>query len=100
MVRFAAVAAGVCALMTASTGLGAQTTGIAVCDDFLKKYEACVSSKIPDAQKATFQGSLDQMRKAWSEAAKNPSTKPAIESACKQSVEQTKAALSGFGCSF
>ncbi len=104
MVRIAAVAAGACALVimstTMSTGLGAQTTGIAACDDFLKKYEACVSSKVPDAQKATFQGSLDQMRKAWSDAAKNPSSKAAIEGACKQSAEQTKAALSGLGCTF
>jgi hypothetical protein len=83
-----------------STGLSAQTTGIAACDDFLKKYEACVTSKIPAAQKTTFQGQLDQMRKAWSDAANNPGAKAALESTCKQSAEQTKAAMSGFGCAF
>jgi hypothetical protein len=45
-----------------STGLSAQTTGVAACDDFLKKYEICVTSKVPAAQKATFQGQLEQMR--------------------------------------
>jgi hypothetical protein len=83
-----------------STGLSAQTTGIAACDDFLKKYEACVSTKIPATQKATFQGQLDQMRKAWSDAAKSPGAKAALENSCKQSSEQMKAAMPGFGCAF
>jgi hypothetical protein len=83
-----------------STGLSAQTTGIGACDDFLKKYEACVTSKIPAAQKATFQAQLDQMRKAWSDAAKNATAKATLESTCRQSAEQMKAAMSGFGCSF
>jgi hypothetical protein len=88
------------ALMGLSAGLGAQTTGVAACDDFLKKYEACVTSKIPAAQKATFQAQLDQIRKAWTEAAKTPATKATLENACKQSAEQMKTAMSGFGCSF
>ena len=66
----------------------------------LKKYEACVTSKIPAAQKTTFQAQLDQMRKAWSDAAKNADAKATLESICKQSAEQMKAAMSGFGCTF
>ncbi|HEX5008664.1 MAG TPA: hypothetical protein VFV70_16240 [Hyphomonadaceae bacterium] len=69
MVRVA-VAVATSALLMLSTELSAQTTGVAACDDFLKKYETCVTSKIPADQKATFQGQLDQMRKAWSDAAK------------------------------
>jgi hypothetical protein len=37
-----------------STGLRAQTIGIAACDDFLKKYEACAASKIPDGERGAF----------------------------------------------
>lgn len=99
MVRAASVAAGVFALVALGPGLSAQTTGIAACDDFLKKYEACVTSKVPDAQKAMFQGQLDQMRKAWADAAKTPA-KANLEAACTQSAEQTKAALSSLGCAF
>jgi hypothetical protein len=100
MVRPTLAAITASALMMLSTGLSAQTVGIAACDDFLKKYEACVTSKIPAAQRATFQGQFDQMRKAWSDAAKNPSTKASLEGACKQSAEQSKAAMSAFGCTF
>lgn len=100
MLRVTPIATAAFALITLSTALSAQTTGIATCDDFLKKYEACVASKVPEAQKAVFQSTLEQMRKAWSDAAKNASAKATLESACKQSMEQTKAALSGFGCTF
>jgi hypothetical protein len=49
---------------------------------------------------SSVQGQLDQMRKAWSDAAKNPGAKATLESTCKQSAEQMKAAMSGFGCAF
>jgi hypothetical protein len=100
MVRTGIAAIFASALVMVSTALSAQTTGIAACDDFLKKYEACVTSKIPAAQKATFQGQLDQMRKAWSDAAKAPGAKATLERTCRQSAEQMKAAMSAFGCSF
>jgi hypothetical protein len=100
MARAAVAGIATSALLMLSTGLSAQTTGIAACDDFLKKYEACVASKIPAAQKATFQGQLDQMRKAWSDAAKAPGAKATLESTCKQSADQMKASMFAFGCSF
>ncbi|HWE18610.1 MAG TPA: hypothetical protein VG758_15720 [Hyphomicrobiaceae bacterium] len=100
MVRAATAVFVTSAFLMLSTGLSAQTTGVAACDDFLKKYEACVTSKVPAAQKTMFQGQLDQMRKAWSDAAKAPGAKATLESACKQSAEQMKAAMSGFGCAF
>src|SRR5262245_59631164 len=100
MIRAASSVIAMSALVLLSTALSAQTTGIAACDDFLKKYEACVTSKVPAAQKATFQGQLDQMRKAWSDAAKAPGVKETLESTCKQSTEQMKAVMSGFGCAF
>jgi hypothetical protein len=100
MVRAAAAVIATSGLVMLSAGLSAQTTGVAACDDFLKKYEACVTSKIPAAQKATFQGQLDQMRKAWSDAAKAPGAKTTLENTCKQSATQMKASMSAFGCSF
>jgi hypothetical protein len=100
MVRPARVIAAASMLMSLSTGLSAQTTGIAACDDFLTKYEACVATKVPDAQRTMFQGQFDQMRKAWSDGAKNPGARASLEGACKQSAEQVKMSMSGFGCAF
>lgn len=79
--RTALVAAAATAIITAtimvSTGLSAQTLGIAARDDFLEKYETCVTSQVGAARRATFQGQFDQGRKAWSDTAKDPNTRQA-----------------------
>ena len=88
------------ALLIGVTAANAQSTGIAACDEFLTKYDACVGSKIPEAQRATFKTQIDQTRKAWVDMAKNPSTKATMESTCKQTMDATKASLTAYGCSF
>jgi hypothetical protein len=96
---FAAGIAGA-ALLFGVTAANAQSTGIAACDEFLTKYDACVGSKIPEAQRATFKTQIDQTRKAWVDMAKNPTTKTTMESTCKQTMDATKASLTAYGCSF
>jgi hypothetical protein len=97
MIRAAAV---IGVVLTCSIGANAQTTGVAACDDFLKKYEACITGKVPAAQRATLQTQLDQTRKTWTDLAKNPSTKSALEGSCKQTIDQLKTAMQAYGCSF
>ena len=94
------VGAAFAAMTVAATAVRAQSTGVAACDDFLAKYETCITSKIPGAQQATFKGQLDQTRKTWTDAAKNPATKPSLEAVCKQSADQMKTSLQAFGCAF
>jgi hypothetical protein len=69
----------------------AQSTGIAACDDFLQKYDTCVTSKLPEAQRATYKAQLDQTRKMWLDMAKNPSAKSTMEGTCKQTTDAMKA---------
>lgn len=88
-----------------STGGGSTTAsgdkvGVAECDDFLTKYETCISGKVPAAAQATFKKSMDDWRKAWKEQAANPQTKAALSQACKTSLEQTKAALASYNCTW
>jgi hypothetical protein len=97
--RVLSLAAGV-ALLAGVTTAHAQSTGIAACDDFLTKYDACVVSKVPEAQRAMYKTQIDQTRKAWVDMAKNPSAKATMDSTCKQTLDATKASLSAFGCSF
>ena len=78
----------------------ADPVGVAACDDYLNKLEACVGSKVPAAQRATFQTQFEQARKGWAELAKNPSTKSSLESLCKQTAQQMSAAMQGYGCTF
>ena len=53
------LAAGI-ALLAGVTTAHAQSTGIAACDDFLTKYDACVVSKVPEAQRAMYKTQIDQ----------------------------------------
>ena len=84
----------------ASTASAAGDIGVAECDDFLKKYEACVSGKVPAAQQATFKSSIETWRKSWRDLAANPQTKGTLASVCKSSLDQAKASLASYGCTW
>src|SRR5215472_17828453 len=60
---------------TTSSG---EKIGIPECDDFLTKYEACVSNKVPEAARAQYQTGLKQWRDSWKKMADNPQTKGAL----------------------
>lgn len=91
----------VAGLILVTSGVAnAQAVGIPACDEFLTKYDACVGTKVPSAQQATFKAQIDQMRKSWSDLAKNASTKPAAEASCKQSADSMKATMQAYGCTF
>ena len=59
-----------------------------------------IVSKVPEAQRAMYKTQIDQTRKAWVDMAKNASVKATMETACKQTMDATKASLTAFGCSF
>lgn len=93
---------------TTTTSTPAKTTttssgekiGVAECDDFLDKYEACVSGKVPEAARVQYQASLKQWRDSWRQLAANPQTKGSLGAACKMAAEQAKQAMTSYGCSF
>ena len=85
------------ATTTASAG---DKIGVPECDDFIAKYEACVSGKVPEVARAQFQSMLKTWRTQWKKAADNPQTKGTLAAICKQSAEQQAAALKTYGCSF
>ncbi len=84
---------------TTTTAAGGDI-GVAACDEFLKKYEACVSGKVPAAAQATFKTSLDTWRSSWKKLAETPQGKAGLETACKSALDQAKTSLSSYGCSW
>lgn len=76
----------------------ADSIGVPECDEYIKKYEACVMSKVPEAMRATFKNSLDQSRTAWKAAAANPQSKATLGAACKQAHETAKSSLAAYSC--
>lgn len=79
---------------TASAG----EVGIAECDDYLNKYEACLNGKVPEAARAALQQSLEATRDAWRQAAGNAHGADALRNACVQARESTRSSLQAYGC--
>ena len=83
-----------------TTATAGDKIGIAECDDFIAKYESCVSSKVPEVARAQYQNAVKQWKESWKKLAENPQTKGTLAAACKQAAEQQAAALKSFGCTF
>jgi hypothetical protein len=82
---------------TASTG---AKIGVPECDEYLDKYEACVSSKVPEAARAQYETTLAQTRKSWRDLAANPQTKASLAQACKTATESARQSMKSLGCEF
>jgi hypothetical protein len=76
----------------------ASSIGVADCDEYLNKYQACVESKVPESARATLITSLDQTRAAWRAAAATPAGKDGLTAACKQMRDSARASMSAYGC--
>ena len=78
----------------------ADRVGIASCDDYLDKYQACVANKVPEAARASFEQSLGATRASWKSMASNSASASSLDAACKQATDAAKQAMSSYGCSF
>lgn len=85
---------------TSTTTSSGDKIGIAECDDFLTKYEACVSSKVPEMARAQYQSMLKTWRAEWKKTADNPQTRDTLAAACKQMAATQESALKMYGCTF
>ncbi len=79
-----------------------DSVGVAECDDYIKKYEACLTSiaaKAPQVEgpmKTAFQAQRDGFKKA----AETPAGKATLADVCKKAVETAKASTSMYACTW
>ena len=88
------------AASTPATTAAGEKIGVPECDDFIAKYDACVSSKVPEQARAQYKSAVAQWRASWKKLAENPATKGTLAAACKQAAAQQEAALKSYGCSW
>ena len=88
------------ATTTTTTASSGDKIGVPECDDFITKYEACISGKVPEAQRAQFNTMLKQWRDSWRQAAATPQGKAGLAQGCKMSAEQARQSMKSFGCEF
>lgn len=77
-----------------------DTIGVPDCDNFLAKYEACVTDKVPAANRDQFRATLTQWRSSWKQLAANPQGRPVLEAACKSAMEQARTSMKAYNCTF
>ncbi len=73
--------------------------GIPECDEFLRKYSACLRDHVPEAARKAALEALDQSAKSWREVAAGPG-RDALSKACTAAAEATKDATAAMGCTW
>ena len=84
----------------ASTTTSAAVTGVAECDEYISKYEACVKDKVPANMRAQMQTTLDASRNAWKTAASTPQGKATLAKTCTDALAAARQAMGSYGCNF
>lgn len=79
---------------------GGESIGVAECDDYLTKYEACIRQKVPAAAQSQYESAFTAARNGYKTAASTPQGKAALSQACKQALETTKTSLASFNCTW
>ncbi len=78
----------------------AVVIGVPECDDYLAKWESCLSTKVPEASREQVKVALDATRDGWKRAAETPEGKSGLAAACKSASELAATQVSAYGCSW
>ena len=84
----------------ATPAMAAEKIGVPECDDFIAKYETCVTAHVPEAARAQYKTSIEQWRSSWHKLAANPQTKTTLAAACKTAAEQARTSMKTYNCTF
>lgn len=71
-------------------------TGVPECDQYLEKVYACISNKVPEAQRDMMKQGIEQSRSAWA----GVTDKTELANQCKTALEQAKTSFGAMGCTF
>ena len=79
-----------------------DSVGVAECDEYIKKYEACltkIAEKAPQAQPG-MKTAFEQQRNAFKQAASTEQGKASLATTCKQAIESAKQSTSAYACTW
>lgn len=71
--------------------------GVAECDEYLAKYEACVNTRIPEAMRASFRDAIKTSRESFEHLAQTED-KTSLAQNCQSALETTKQSLVEYNC--
>ena len=74
--------------------------GVAECDDYLRKWEACLATKITGEAQEQVKVALDATRESWKRTAAKPEMKVSLAAACKEAAELASMQVAAYGCTW
>lgn len=75
----------------------AGTIGIPECDEFLRKYEACIA-KAPEEARSGMQTTLTTWRSSWRALAASPITRETTAQNCRAAADSVRNQLESYDC--
>ncbi len=96
--NLAATPAATAAKTDSALTVSAGDFGVPECDSYMKKYLACIDSKVPEMARAPLKQALDQQKAAWKQAAATPQGKAALATGCTQAEAASKQSMAAYGC--
>jgi hypothetical protein len=104
VVGLAACGGGSPASSTPATTPGASSAtsqfGVPECDDYIKKYEACISAKVPESARAMIRQQFDATRAQWQQAAATAEGKAGLAAGCKMAADMARTSMQAYGCTW
>lgn len=85
---------------TAAAMVAAGDFGVPACDQYMRKYMACVDTRVPEQGRAMMRQSIEQTKAAWKQAAATPQGRDGLAMACVQAETAAKQAMAAYGCSW
>jgi len=95
-----APAASVVTNRNGNDGATAEKIGIEECDSFLTAYDNCVSTKVPEANRAQYRQAITNWRTSWKKLAETAATRATLASVCKNQLETARAQFKAYNCTF
>jgi hypothetical protein len=85
---------------TSTSTASAITIGVAECDNYLTKLNACVTTKMPAEARAQWESTLNQTRSSWQQLSANAQTRSSLAAACQSATDMARTSLQTYGCEF
>ena len=78
----------------------AEKIGIPECDEFVAKYETCISDHVPAAQQRQYRENIQAWSKLWRQRMVSSTPRDVVVAACKRHIIASRDSMKSFGCDF
>ena len=78
----------------------AEKIGIPECDDFVVKYEACITDHVPEAKQRQYRENIQAWSKLWRERMVSSAPRDIVVAACQRHILASRESMKAFGCQF